>query len=104
MRINLSNGQWADVKDSFTWGERRRLQESNPYVRAKDGESVDPKTLNDWSADLLVKFVTAWSFAEPISRESLEHLLTAQEGEDLLDAALQTIGFRSKDSDGPKGR
>ena len=103
MRITLSNAQWADVKDSFSWGERRRAQEASPFARAKDGESVDPRALNDWSADLLVKFIAAWSFTEPIAKESLETNLTAEEGEKLLDLALQAVGFRSKE-DGPKGR
>lgn len=103
MRITLSNAQWADVKDSFSWGERRRSQEASPFARAKDGESVDPRALNDWSADLLVKFIAAWSFSDPVTKESLETNLTAEEGEKLLDLALQAVGFRSKE-DGPKGR
>jgi hypothetical protein len=53
---------------------------------------------------LLTKFVTAWSFEEPITKESLENNLTAEEGESLLDQALQAIGFRSKPNDGPKAR
>ena len=104
MKIELSNSQWAEVKDSFSWGERRRMQEASPYAKAKEGESVDPGLLNDWSATLLAKFVTAWSFTEPITKESLENNLTAEEGESLLDKALQAIGFRSKPNDGPKAR
>lgn len=104
MKIELSNAQWAEVKDSFSWGERRRMQEASPYAKAKEGESVEPSLLNDWSANLLTKFVTAWSFEEPITKESLENNLTAEEGENLLDQALQAIGFRSKPNDGPKAR
>ncbi len=104
MKIELSNSQWAEVKDSFSWGERRRMQEASPYAKAKEGDSVDPSLLNDWSATLLAKFVTAWSFTDQITKESLENNLTAEEGENLLDQALQAIGFRSKPDDGPKAR
>ncbi len=104
MKIELSNAQWAEVKDSFSWGERRRMQEASPYAKAKEGETVEPSLLNDWSANLLTKFVTAWSFEEPITKDSLENNLTAEEGESLLDQALQAIGFRSKPNDGPKAR
>ena len=104
MKIELSNSQWAEVKDSFSWGERRRMQEASPYAKAKEGENVDPSLLNDWSATLLTKFVTAWSFTDPITKESLENNLTAEEGENLLGQALQAIGFRSKPDDGPKAR
>ncbi len=103
MKTTLSNGQWADVKDSFSWGERRRMQEASPFAVATEGEKVDPRKLNDWSADLMLKFVTAWSFEEAITKESLEDRLTAEEGEKLLDLALQAIGFRGKD-ESPKGR
>ena len=104
MRITLSSAQWAEVKDSFTWGERRRMQEASPYAKAKEGEAVEPSLLNDWSANLLTKFVTVWSFEQPITKESLENNLTAEEGENLLDLALQAIGFRSKPADDPKAR
>lgn len=104
MKIELSNGQWAEVKDSFTWGERRRMQEASPYSKAKEGEAVQASALNDWSAELLCKFVTAWSFETPVSKDALENNLTAEEGEHLLDLGLQAIGFRSKQSDGPKAR
>jgi hypothetical protein len=80
------------------------MQEASPYAKAKEGEPVEPSLLNDWSASLLTKFVTAWSFEEPITKESLENNLTAEEGESLLDQALQAIGFRSKPNDGPKAR
>lgn len=103
MQITLSNGQWTEVKDSFTWGERRRMQEASPFAVASEGEKVDPRRLNDWSAELLLKFVTSWSFEEAVTKESLENRLTAEEGEKLLDLALQAIGFRSK-NDSPKGR
>ena len=104
MKIDLSNAQWAEVKDSFTWGERRRMQEASPYSKNKEGETVPASALNDWSAELLMKFVTAWSFETPISKEALENNLTAEEGERLLDLALQAIGFRSMDTSGPKAR
>ena len=104
MKIELSNAQWADVKDSFTWGERRRMQEASPYSKNKEGEQVAASALNDWSAELLCRFVTSWSFEITVSKESLENNLTAEEGERLLDLALQAIGFRSKESDDPKAR
>jgi hypothetical protein len=104
MKLELSNGQWAEVKDSFTWGERRRMQEASPYSKNKEGEPVQASAVNDWSAELVSRFVTAWSFETPVSKEALENNLTAEEGEHILDLALQAIGFRSKPSDDPKAR
>ncbi len=98
MRIELTDGQWVESK-IVTWGDRRRVQAENPQLLTKDGSPVDPTKINEWTMDVVLSFIASWSFAEAVSKDSIERLLSATDGEKVLDEALVAFGFRDRKDD-----
>jgi hypothetical protein len=96
MRLELKNNMWVDIKDSITWGERRRMQSENPYSKKQD--EVDPSQIMNWTGRLVASIVTGWSLSVTPTVENIENNLDGDDGDELLNKAMELYGFRSKDS------
>ena len=101
VRLELSDGDWVEVKERLSYGESQRLSSSMlRYVKTDTGENEIGIDFAKHSLLRMETWLTDWSFRDhndkpvPLSRSAIENLdaQTAGEIDEALTAHIEALG------------
>lgn len=107
MRVELQDGQWAELRDQLTAGDRRMAKSAIAFTITDEGSrTISAELEENVYYALLRRMIVLWSFPQPLPRDAVdwEGVLDNMKIEDLETLAAAVKPHYDRILNGPKAR